>query len=140
MTISIIYHTHFGNNALVAGFLSDTLESKGYGVSVHPISEAGPSEIPASDLYIIGSPTQIGTLPMRVGRFLRRLKIPSGSRFAVFVTHAEPGSGAPGKITAAMEAHGAESAAEPLMLTVKDLKGPLEDEWESKVTNWSGNL
>ncbi len=140
MTISIIYHTRFGNNALIADLLSDTLESKGHGVSIHPISEAHPSEIPASDLYIIGSPTQIGTLPIRVGRFLRRLKIPSGSRFAVYTTHAEPGSGAPGKITSTMEAHGAESVAKPLMLAVKDLKGPLEDEWESKVTKWIETL
>ena len=140
MTISIIYHTRFGNNALVADLLSDTLESKGHGVSIHPISEAHPSEIPASDLYIIGSPTQIGTLPIRVNRFLKRLKIPSGSRFAVYATYAEPGSGAPGKITSIMEAHGAESVAKPLMLAVKDLKGPLEDEWESKVTKWIETL
>jgi len=140
MTISIIYHTHFGNNALVAGKLSDILESKGHGVSVHPVSEAKPSEIPASDLYIIGSPTQIGTLPMRVSRFLKRMKISAGSRYAVYTTYAEPGSGASGMIIAAMETHGAESAAEPLMLAVKDMKGPLEDEWESKVTKWSENL
>jgi len=140
MTVSIIYHTRFSNNALVADVLSDTLENRGYGVSIHPICEADPSEIPASDLYIVGSPTQIGTLPMKVDRFLKDLKIPEGSRYAVYNTYAEPGSRAPGKIVEAMEALGAESAGEPLLIGVKDVKGPLEDNWESKVVVWSDQL
>jgi len=140
MTVSIIYHTRFSNNALVADVLSDALESKGYGVSIHPISEAQPTDIPASDLYVIGSPTQIGTLPMKVEDFLKNLKIPEGSHYAVYNTYAEPGSKAPGKIIKAMEVLGAKTVSEPLLLGVKDLKGPLEDDWESKVADWSKGL
>lgn len=140
MTISIIYHTRFGNNAEVAQSLSDTLESAGHGVSIHPITEARPSEIPASDLYIVGGPTQIGTIPLKLDRFLKRLKIPKGSRYAVYSTHAEANSAAPGKISAIMEAHGAQAAAGPLLLSVKGLKGPLEEEWELKVGRWSEDL
>ena len=140
MTVSIIYHTRFNNNAMIAEALSDTLETKGYGVSIHPVSEADPAEIPASDLYIIGSPTQIGTLPIKMEQFLNLLKIPERKDFAVFATYAEPGSKTPAKITAAMEALKAVPVTEPLMLNVKDLRGPLEEEWESRVEKWSTAL
>ena len=140
MTVSIIYHTRFSNNLLIANEISDALESKGYGVSIHPMCEAHPSEIPASDLYIIGSPTQIGTLPIKVQRFLDQLHIPEGSKYAVYNTWAEPGSKAPARIIEAMEALGAESIAEPLLLNVKDLKGPLEEGWESKALSWADKL
>lgn len=140
MTVSIIYHTRFGNNAAVAELLSDELESKGHGVSIHPVNEAGPSEIPASDLYIIGSPTQIGSLPIKVARFLKRLKVPSKSLYSVFCTHAEANSGAAEKIARIMDDHGSVSAAEPLLLAVKDLKGPLEIGWEEKLKLWTEKL
>jgi hypothetical protein len=39
-----------------------------------------------------------------------------------------------------METLGAESVAEPLLIGVKDVKGPMEDDWESKVLAWSGTL
>ncbi len=140
MTVSIIYHTRFGNNARVSSRISDELESKGYGVSVHPIEEAQPTEIPAADLYIVGSPTQIGTLPVKMDHFLQLLKIPEGKNFAVFATYAEPNSKTSGKITAFMEALSAVQVTEPLILNVKDLKGPLEDEWESHVAAWCKSL
>jgi hypothetical protein len=39
-----------------------------------------------------------------------------------------------------MEDHGALSAAEPLLLAVKDLKGPLENGWEEKLSLWAETL
>ncbi|RKX95019.1 MAG: hypothetical protein DRZ90_10940 [Spirochaetes bacterium] len=140
MTVSIIYHTRFGNNAKVSCSISDELENRGYGVSIHPIEEAEPTEIPAADLYIVGSPTQIGTLPVKMSQFLQLLKIPEGKNFAVFTTYAEPNSKTPEKITAAMKALKAVPVIEPLILNVKDLKGPLEDEWESRVVEWCKSL
>ncbi len=140
MTVSIIYHTRFGNNAKISSTISDELESKGYGVSIHPIEEAQPTEIPAADLYIVGSPTQIGTLPVKMDHFLQLFKIPEGKHFAVFATYAEPNSKTPEKITAAMKALNAIPVTEPLMLNVKDLKGPLEDEWEFHVAEWCKSL
>lgn len=137
MTISIIYYTRFGNNAEVAERLSDELEARGHGVSIHPINEARPSEIPSSDLYIIGSPTQIGSMPIKVSRFLKRMKIKSGSRYAVYNTYAEANSGAAAKITGIMNDQDAVQDSEPLLLAVKDLKGPLEDGWEEKLKLWA---
>jgi menaquinone-dependent protoporphyrinogen IX oxidase len=140
VTITIIYYTRFGNNAIIAERLSDTMESRGHGVSIHPINEASPSEIPASDLYIVGSPTQIGSAPIKVSRFLKRLKVKPESQFAIYTTYAESNSEAAAKIATAMESLGAVSTAEPLLIGVKDLRGPLEDEWESKLSQWAENL
>ncbi len=140
MTVSIIYHTRFGNNARIADLLSDSLESKGYGVSIHPVSEAEPSEIPSSDLYIIGSPTQLGTIPVKMDRFLKHMKISDGSRYAVYSTYAQPGSKTTGEITGIMNNLGAVPAVDPLVLSVKYVKGPLEGEWEVKASRWSETL
>jgi flavorubredoxin len=140
MTVSIIYHTRFNNNARIAQLLSDILEERGAGVSIHPISEADPEEIPASDLYILGSPTQIGTLPVKMEQFLKLLKIPEDRKFAVFATYAEPRSQTSVKITEAMKELKALPVTDPLMLNVKDLRGPLEDDWESRLTEWSKTI
>lgn len=137
MTISIIYYTRFGDNAEVAERLSEELENLGHGVSIHPIHEARPSEIPSSDLYIVGSPTQIGTIPIKAGKFLKRMNIKPGSHFAVFSTYAEAKSGAAAKMTGIMSDHKAIQVSEPLQLAVKDLKGPLEDGWEEKLKLWA---
>lgn len=140
MTVSIIYYTRFGDNAEVAERLSEELESLGHGVSIHPIHEARSSEIPASDLYIIGSPTQIGSIPIKVSKFLKRMSIKPGGRFAVYNTYAQANSGAAAKMTGIMSDHGAIEVSEPLLLAVTDLKGPLEDGWEEKLKLWAGEV
>lgn len=140
MTVSIVYDTRFGNNAALARRLSDSLESHGHGVSIHPISEARTSEIPAADLYLVGSPTQLGSLPMKMERFLKNLKIRENAMFAAFSTWAEPGSTTPQKLESAMEANGARKVMEPLVFPVKDLRGPIEDGWERKADAWAEAL
>lgn len=140
MTISIIYYTRFGSNAEIAERLSEELESQGHGVSIHPINEARPSEIPASDLYIIGSPTQIGSMPIKVSKFLKRMKVTPGSHYAVYNTYAQANSRAAANITEIMNSQDAVQVTEPLLLSVKDLKGPLEDGWEEKLKRWAAKF
>jgi flavodoxin len=136
MTVSIYYHTRFGNNTQVAEMAAKCLTDTGNQVSVRRIAETDPSVIPLSDLYIIGSPTQIGTLPLRVERFIGNLTLSPGSRFAVFATHVGSSSDAAAKITKVLESRGAEPVTGPLRLAVKDVKGPLEDGWQDLVAQW----
>ena len=140
MTVSIIYHTRFGNNAAVARRLSDSLESLGHGVSVHPISEARPSEIPTADLYLAGSPTQLGSLPMKMEQFLSDMTVRESAMFAVFCTWAEPGSTTAEKLESALEKKGARRVTEALVFPVKDLRGPIEEGWEEEADTWAEAL
>ena len=140
MTVSTIYYTQFGNNGTVARHLSDCLESHGSGVSVHPIDEARPSEIPKADLYLVGSPTQLGSLPVKMALFLQDLSIRENTVFAAFCTCAEPGSTTPEKLESAMENKGARKVTETLILPVRDVRGPIEDGWEEKADAWVEKL
>lgn len=140
MIVSIVYHTRFGNNASIAQRISDRLESLGHGVSLHPVSEARTSEIPAADLYLTGSPTQIGTLPMRAGRFFRNMKVVDHSLFATFATWAEPDSVTAEKMEEIMKDHGARQLLPSLIFSVKDLRGPIEEGWETKTDAWADQL
>ena len=135
-----IYHTRFGNNAALAEKMNELLVERGDVVSMHQISDSKPSAVPEAELYIVGAPTQIGTLPLKASRFLKRLNPPEGNSYAVFFTHAEAESGVPEKIASIMEGNGAVSAAESLSISVKDLKGPLQDDWENRLKDWIGSL
>ena len=140
MKTCIIYHTRFGNNAMIAKKIKEHLIERGDEVSIYQISESKPSAIPEAQLYIVGAPTQIGTLPLKAIRFFKRLNPPEGSRYAVFFTHAEAESGVPEKLASIMEGNGAVSIADPLAISVKDLKGPLQDDWEKPLKDWIGSL
>jgi flavodoxin len=140
MNICIIYETRFGNNSKIADRLMRTLGKLGHNAARHLVSESDPEVIPEADLYIIGSPTQIGTLPLRIDHFLRNLELLEGSRFAVFTTGVGSTSDAAEKIASILINRGGQEIAEPLRMGVKDLRGPLEEGWESKLSRWSDSL
>jgi len=140
MNICIIYETRFGNNSKIADRLMQILGNLGHNAARHLVSESEPEVIPEADLYIIGSPTQIGTLPLRIDRFLRNLELPDESRFAVFTTGVGSTSDTAEKIASILINRGGEETAGPLRLGVKDLRGPLEEGWETKLEKWSSAL
>jgi menaquinone-dependent protoporphyrinogen IX oxidase len=85
-----LYHaSKFGNGAKVAEELNRVLESRGNQVSVHHISEARPKELPTADLYIFGSPTRFGRPIGKMRRFAKKVRLPPGTRYAVFATHSD---------------------------------------------------
>lgn len=152
-----IYHaSKFGNGARVAGELQRLLIAKGNQVNVHHIKEARPRELPAADLYVFGAPGRIGKPIGSMRRFLRKLDLPSGTRYALFATH---GSARPDKKTGKMptveerekwlrsipimdellKVKGMVKVAD-MKVFVVDLKGPLEDGWQKKVETFADQI
>ncbi len=140
MIVSIIYHTRFGNNESIADRLSEILENKGYGVLVQSINDTEPAEVPPSDLYVVCSPTHVGSLPVKLNRFLKKLTLKPDSRYAAIATHAGSDSKTAEKIAFLMESNGAVAAKKPLQLLVEDLKGPLVQSWPEELENWAETL
>ena len=140
MDVSLIYYTKFGNNAALASRLSERLESLGHTVQLFSVSEVQPDDIPDSDLYLVGSPTQVGTLPIKMSRFLGRIKPREGGHFAVFSTRAERESGAVGVIKSVLTEYGLKRLIPDLVISVKDLRGPMEEDWENKAEAWADSL
>jgi len=89
MRVELYHASKFGNGARVAEELRRLLEAEGHQVDVHHVKEVRPKEVPPADLYILGSPTRFGGPIRGMRRFVKRISLPSGSRYAVFATHGE---------------------------------------------------
>ena len=113
-------------------------------------------ELPMADIYVFGSPGRMGRPIGKMRRFLNRIQIQSGSKYALFATQGAP---RPNKRTGklpsdeeqakwqrtlpimdeVLQKKGAVKIAE-LKLFVTGIKGPLEDGWEKKAEEFTKEL
>ena len=156
MAIEYLHASKFGNGAKVAARFKEQMAANGVGVDVHHIREVGPAELPSADLYVFSSPGRIGKPIRGMRRFLKRVSLPAGTRYAILTTEAMP---KPDKETGRMptedelasyqrvrsimnellQAKGLVKLGEE-KVHVNGLKGPLEDGWEMKVDAFASGL
>ena len=125
------------------------MATKGVDVDVHHIREVRPAELSLADLYVFSSPGRFGRPIGGMRRFLRKVKLPVGTRYAILTTEAAP---KPDKKTGQMpteEELAKYQRVRPIMneilqgkglvkvaegtVVVTGLKGPLEEGWQKKV-------
>jgi len=149
MKIEYFHASKFGNGAKVAEEFKNLVAAKGVTVDVHHIRDARPKELPQADLYVFSSPGRIGKPIGSMRRFLKKLRLPPGTKCAILTTEVAP---QPDKKTGRMPT--AEEVAKwqritPIMneliqmkgltkvaegkVLVTGIKGPLEDGWQKKV-------
>jgi len=144
-----MHASKFGNGAKVAEEFSRQMATKGVTVDVHHIRDARPGQLPPADLYLFSSPGRIGKPIGGMRRFLKKVGLPAGTKYAVLTTEAAP---RPDKKTGKMpteeelaryqrvrpimneilQGKGLVEVAEDKIL-VTGVKGPLEDGWQQKV-------
>src|SRR3974390_2210145 len=90
MKIEYLHASKFGNGAMVAEEFSRQMAAKGVTVDVHHIREARPKELPPADLYLFSSPARFGKPIGSMRRFLKKVELPAGTRYAVLTTEAAP--------------------------------------------------
>jgi hypothetical protein len=125
-------------------------------VSVHHIRDVRPKELPPADLYLFSSPGRMGRPIGGMRRFLRKVDLAPGTRYALLTTEAAP---QPDKKTGrmpteeeqdrwqrvrplmneALQAKGLTEVAEDRVL-VTGLKGPLEEGWQHKVEEFVSRI
>jgi len=147
--IEYMHASKFGNGAKVAEEFSRQMATKGVTVDVHHIRDARPGQLPPADLYLFSSPGRIGKPIGGMRRFLKKVGLPAGTKYAVLTTEAAP---RPDKKTGKMpteeelaryqrvrpimneilQGKGLVEVAEDKIL-VTGVKGPLEDGWQQKV-------
>lgn len=149
MIIEYFHVSKFGNGAQVAEEFKKRMAGRGVAVNVHHVRDAKPKFMPPADLYIFSSGGRMGRPLGRMRRFLRKLKIPAGTKYALLITEAaarpNPKTGkmpTPEEIarfqrvipimTGILEEKGLVKVAEG-KVRVMDLKGPLEEGWQDKV-------
>jgi menaquinone-dependent protoporphyrinogen IX oxidase len=156
MTIEYFHASKYGNGAMVAEEFTKQLAAKGVTVNVHHIQQARPDRLPTADLYLFSSPGRMGKPIGGMRRFLKKLRLPAGSRYAILTTEAAP---QPDKRTGRiptedelakwqrvrpimneiLQGAGLVKVAEDKVL-VTGLKGPLEEGWQKKVEAFAARV
>ena len=156
MKIEYFHASKYGNGAMVAEEFKQQMAAKGVAVNVHHIREARPKEMPPADLYLFSSPGRMGKPIGAMRRFLKKTKLPSGTKYAILTTEGAP---QPDKKTGRMpteeelakwqrvipimneilQEKGLVKAAEGKIL-VTGLKGPLEEGWQKKVEAFASQI
>ena len=149
MKIEYLHASKFGNGAMVAAEFARVMAGKGVAVEVHHIRELHPTEVPPADLYVFSSPGRMGKPIGRMRRFLRKLNLGVGAKYALLTTEMAP---SPDKQTGRvpteeeltrwqrvrpimneiLQAKGLVKVGEDKVY-VTAMKGPLEEGWEQKV-------
>jgi hypothetical protein len=156
MNIVYLHASKYGNGAMVAEDFQRDMATEGVTVSVHHIREVRPNQLPPADIYLFSSPGRMGKPIAGMRRFLKKLKLPAGTRYAILNTELAP---QPDKKTGRMptdaeaanwqriipimnemlQAKGLVNVAEDKIL-VTGLKGPLEAGWQKKVEAFAARI
>ena len=156
MKIEYLHASKFGNGAMVAAEFARLMAGKGVAVEVHHIRELNPTEVPPADLYVFSSPGRMGKPIGRMRRFLRKLNLGVGAKYALLTTEMAP---SPDKRTGRVpteEELARWQRVRPMMneilqakglvkvgedkIYVTAMKGPLEEGWEQKVLGFVATL
>ncbi|HSV42488.1 MAG TPA: hypothetical protein VLH13_03655 [Methanomassiliicoccales archaeon] len=153
MNIAYYHCSVYGNGAMVAEEFKRIMAIRGITVTVQHMRDARPKELPPADLYIFSSPGRIGKPIGKARRFLKKVKLPAGSKYAILTTEGAP---QPNKKTGKMPTEeeiakwqrvrpimdellmekGLKKVGEATVL-VTGMKGPLEEGWQKKVETFS---
>ena len=156
MNIEYFHASKYGNGARVAEEFKNQMAAKGVTVNIHHVRDAKPKEMPPADLYLFSSPGRMGRPTWGVSRFLKKAKLPSGTKYAILTTEAAP---QPDKKTGHMPTEEEQARWHriiPIMneillkkglikitegkILVTGLKGPLEEDWQKKVEAFSSQV
>jgi hypothetical protein len=148
MKIEYFHASKYGNGVMVAEEFKKRMATKSVAVNVHHIRDARPKELPPADLYLFSSPGRIGKPIGAMRRFLKKVSLPSGSRYAILTTEGAPRPDKTGRMPSEeemarwqrvipimnelLQEKGLVKVAEGKIL-VTGLKGPLEEGWQEKL-------
>ncbi len=156
MRIEYLHASKYGNGAAVAEEFKERMGAKGVTVDVAHIRNASPKELPAADLYLFSSPGRMGRPIGEMRRFLKTVRLPAGTKYAILTTEMPP---QPDKKTGRMPTE--EEIARwqrviPIMnellqgkglvrvaegkVYVTGLRGPLEEGWRDKVAAFAADI
>jgi multimeric flavodoxin WrbA len=147
--IEYFHASVYGNGAMVAEEFKKFMSTKGVEVDVHHIDGMKPESMPLADLYVFSSPGRFGKPIKEMRRFLEKVNLLKGTRYAILTTEPLP---KPDKKTGKMPTDeevgryqhlisimneillgkGLVKVAETKVY-VTGLKGPLEAGWQEKV-------
>ncbi len=155
MKIEYLHASEYGNGAMVAEEFSKQMAAKGVTVDVHHIREAKPKELPSAELYLFSSPGRMGKPIGTMRRFLKKVELPAGTKYAILTTEAAPHPDRAGHVPTEeemarwqrvrpimneiLQRKGLVEVAED-KVQVTEIKGPLEEGWQHKVEAFAARI
>jgi menaquinone-dependent protoporphyrinogen IX oxidase len=156
MEIEYVHASKFGNGATVAEEFQRQMATRGVEVDLHHVRDVKPTEVPPADLYVFSSPGRMGKPIRGMRRFLKDVRLPAGTKYALLTTEMAP---RPDKKTGRMpteeeicryqrvraimhellQGKGLVAVDEDKVY-VTDIKGPLEEGWRRTVEAFAGRL
>jgi multimeric flavodoxin WrbA len=148
MTIEYFHASKYGNGVRVAEEFQRLMAARGVTANVHHVRDARPKAMPAADLYVFSSPGRMGRPIGRMRRFLKKVRLAAGTKYALLVTEGAPKPDKNGRMPTPEEMARWQRVI-PIMdeilqkkglvkiaegkVQVTGLKGPLEEGWAQKV-------
>jgi len=153
MKIEYFHASKYGNGAKVAEEFKKLMGEKGITVMVHHIKDAHPKDLPPADIYVFSSPGRVGKPKGNMRRFLKKVRLPEGAKYAILTTEVAPQANKKtGKMPSEeeiakwqqvipvmdsiLQEKGLKKVGEGKVYVV-GIKGPLEDAWKSKVDSFA---
>jgi len=156
MKIEYLHASKYGNGARVAEEFQKQMAARGVTVNVHHVKDVKPKEIQPADLYLFSSPGRFGKPIGDMRGFLKKINLPSGTKYAVLVTELAPEPDKSIRIPNTEEELGKCQRVVPVineMLQEKGLvkvaegkifvigmKGPLEPNWQKEVEAFASRI
>lgn len=156
MRIEYVHASRYGNGAAVAEEFGRDMATRGVEVVVHHVRDVDPKAMTPADLYLFSSPGRMGKPIKDMRRFLKDVRLPEGTRYALLTTEMGP---KPDPETGQMpteEEICRFQKVRPLMnrtlqdkglvevaeekVYVTDVQGPLEDGWREKVDAFASRI
>jgi len=155
MRIEYLHASKYGNGVMVAEEFCRQMAAKGVTVNVHHIREAKPKQLAPADLYLFSSPARFGKPIGTMRRFLKKLELPAGTKYAILSTEAAPHPDWAGKVPSEQEL-AKWTRVRPIMkeilqrkglvevaestVHVADVRGPLEKGWQDTVKAFTARI
>lgn len=141
MKINIFYATWFSNGEKLMEELAGILEGSGNEVKLYCVNKDVDGDIGDADLYIFSSPTRKFSLPSEMEKFIAGFTPKAeGEKYALATTYLDPRTIALKKIQALLEKKKMIKAADDLKIRVKNLKGPLEENYIKRLQEFAGSI
>ncbi len=156
MRIEYFHASKYGNGARVAEEFKTQMAAKGVTVNTHHIREVKPKEMAPADLYVFSSPGRMGKPIWGMRRFLKKIRLSPGTKYALLVTEGAPQPDPKtGRVpteeemarwqrvipimTEMLQRKGLVKVAEG-KVQVTGIKGPLEEGWQKKVERFASEI
>jgi len=149
MKVVYVHASKYGNGARVADEFRSRMANYDIAVETHHVQEVEPEAIHPADLYVFSSPGRMGRPIRSIRHFLRDVRLPRGTHYALLTTEMAPQPDKKTGVAPTEEEICRFQHVRPIMIEilqhkglvkvaeekvyVSDLKGPLEDGWQAKV-------